>query len=79
VPVDKSGANTAAIEALVEETGHKVEIRQNKYLNNLVEQGSPGHQTARPFHAWVQVIPFNQHYLAWDRNHAHDQERADER
>jgi putative transposase len=38
VPVDKSGANTAAIEALVEETGHKVEIRQNKYLNNLVKQ-----------------------------------------
>ena len=38
MPVDKSGVNTAAIEALVEETGHKVEIRQNKYLNNLVEQ-----------------------------------------
>jgi putative transposase len=36
--IDQSGANTAAIEALVEETGQKIEIRQNKYLNNLVEQ-----------------------------------------
>ena len=38
VTIDKSGANTAAIEALQEETGHAIEIRQNKYLNNLVEQ-----------------------------------------
>ena len=38
VTIDKSGANTAALEALQEETGHVIEIRQNKYLNNLVEQ-----------------------------------------
>ncbi|WP_036242577.1 IS6 family transposase [Methylobacter luteus] len=38
VTIDKSGANTAAIEALQEETGYKIEIRQNKYLNNLIEQ-----------------------------------------
>jgi putative transposase len=38
VTIDKSGANAAAIEALQEETGHKIEIRQSKYLNNLVEQ-----------------------------------------
>ena len=38
ITLDQSGANTAAIEALVEETGQKIEIRQNKYLNNLVEQ-----------------------------------------
>lgn len=38
ITIDKSGANTAAIEALKEETGHPIEIRQNKYLNNLVEQ-----------------------------------------
>jgi len=36
--IDKSGANTAAIETLKEETGHAIEIRQIKYLNNLVEQ-----------------------------------------
>ena len=38
VTIDKSGANTAAIEALKGETGHEIEIRQIKYLNNLVEQ-----------------------------------------
>ena len=38
VTIDKSGANTAALEALVEETGAEIAIRQIKYLNNLVEQ-----------------------------------------
>ena len=38
ITIDKGGANAAAIEALIEETGHEIEIRQNKYLNNLVEQ-----------------------------------------
>jgi len=38
VTIDKSGANTAALEALQEETGATIEIRQNKYLNNSVEQ-----------------------------------------
>ena len=33
-----SGANTAALDALQEETGAAIEIRQIKYLNNLVEQ-----------------------------------------
>ena len=38
VTIDKSGANTAALEAIQEETGATIEIRQNKYLNNIVEQ-----------------------------------------
>jgi transposase-like protein len=38
VTIDKSGANTAAIKALKKETGQEIEIRQIKYLNNLVEQ-----------------------------------------
>jgi hypothetical protein len=38
VTIDQSGVNKAAIEALQEETGHRIEIRQSKYLNNLVEQ-----------------------------------------
>jgi putative transposase len=38
VTIDQSGANTAALDALQEERGHKIEIRQSKYLNNLVEQ-----------------------------------------
>ncbi len=38
VTIDKSGANTATLEALKEETGQAIEIRQSKYLNNLIEQ-----------------------------------------
>ncbi|HYQ92499.1 MAG TPA: IS6 family transposase, partial [Candidatus Competibacteraceae bacterium] len=38
VMIDNSGANTAALEALPEETGQAIEIRQSKYLNNLIEQ-----------------------------------------
>jgi transposase-like protein len=38
VAIDKSGANAAALEALREDTGAEIEIRQVKYLNNLVEQ-----------------------------------------
>ena len=38
VTIDKSGANTAALEAIKEETGQEIEVRQIKYLNNLVEQ-----------------------------------------
>lgn len=38
VMIDKSDANAAAIESLREETGAEIEIRQVKYLNNVVEQ-----------------------------------------
>ena len=38
IDIDKSGANTAAIEAYNEECGSTIEIRQSKYLNNIVEQ-----------------------------------------
>jgi putative transposase len=38
VTIDKSEANAAALEAFQEETGATIEIRQTKYLNNLVEQ-----------------------------------------
>ena len=40
VVVDKSGSNKAALDALNIELdqGHKIQIFQNKYLNNRVEQ-----------------------------------------
>jgi len=38
VTIDKSGANTAVFEALQQKSGVTIEIRQNKHLNNLVEQ-----------------------------------------
>ena len=38
INIDKSGANTAAIKAYNAEIGSNIEIRQNKYLSNIVEQ-----------------------------------------
>jgi putative transposase len=38
VTIDKSGANLAALDALNAERETPIKIRQNKYLNNVVEQ-----------------------------------------
>ncbi len=38
ITIDKSGANTAAIESYNAEQKTTIEIRQSKYLNNLIEQ-----------------------------------------
>ncbi|MEP7302704.1 MAG: IS6 family transposase, partial [Caldimonas sp.] len=38
ITVDKSGANTAAIASIQADSGLVIELRQSKYLNNLVEQ-----------------------------------------
>ncbi|MBB5445140.1 transposase-like protein [Paraburkholderia sp. WSM4177] len=36
--MDKSGANLAALEALNVERKTPIKVRQNKYLNNIIEQ-----------------------------------------
>jgi len=38
VNIDKSGANKAALDSVNNETYNKMEVRQVKYLNNIVEQ-----------------------------------------
>lgn len=38
VTIDKSGANTAAVQSLKIEENLDIELRQSKYLNNLIEQ-----------------------------------------
>ena len=49
INIDKSGANTAAIKAYNEEAGSAIEIRQCKYLNNIVEQDHrPAKRLVRP-------------------------------
>ncbi|MBU6529248.1 IS6 family transposase (plasmid) [Methylocystis sp. MJC1] len=48
ITIDKSGANAAAIEALKEETSQEIEMRQNKYLNNIVEQDRAVKRVVRP-------------------------------
>ena len=38
ITIDKSGANTAAIQSLNAHTCLEIELRRSKYLNNIVEQ-----------------------------------------
>ncbi len=38
ITIDKSGANTAAIESYNSEEATTIEMRQCKYLNNVIEQ-----------------------------------------
>ena len=38
ITIDKSGANTAAIVSMQVDSGLPIEMRQSKYMNNLVEQ-----------------------------------------
>jgi transposase-like protein len=38
ITIDKSGANTAAVRSMIADSGIEIELRQTKYLNNLVEQ-----------------------------------------
>ena len=38
ITIDKSGANKAAIESYNVEEKTTIEIRQSKYLNNVIEQ-----------------------------------------
>ena len=38
ITIDKSSANTAAIQSVQADSGADIELRQSKYLNNVVEQ-----------------------------------------
>src|SRR5450830_1163420 len=38
ITIDKSGANTAAVNSLIADSGLEITLRQSTYLNNLVEQ-----------------------------------------
>jgi putative transposase len=38
IAIDKSGSNTAAIVSIQADSGLSIELRQSKYLNNIVEQ-----------------------------------------
>jgi putative transposase len=45
ITIDKSGANTAAVESYHADRDAKIQTRQGKYLNNIVEQD---HRAIRP-------------------------------
>ncbi|MBA3777613.1 MAG: IS6 family transposase [Betaproteobacteria bacterium] len=45
ITIDKGGANTAAIVSVQADSGLPIELRQSKYLNNIVEQD---HRAVKP-------------------------------
>ncbi len=59
INIDKSGANKAAIEEYNEENGTSIEIRQIKYLNNIVEQDHRGIKRITK-----QILGFKEFYAA---------------
>jgi len=38
ITIDNSGTNTAAVHSMIADSGVEIELRQSKYLNNLIEQ-----------------------------------------
>ena len=56
ITIDKRGANAAALESYATETEADIELRQAKYLNNIVEQRSPGNQTKDSSNDGIQIV-----------------------
>ncbi len=66
--IDKSGANTAALETLNADTGVAITIRSEQCSGT----GSSGDKTDRPAHAGIPVLQRGPPHLAQDRTDAHD-------
>ncbi len=63
VTIDKSGSNLAALESIQEKSGSTIEIRQIKYLNNIVEQD---HRAIKgQFLKIVHVLPWDNEAADW--------------
>ncbi len=58
ITVDKSGANLAALEALNAERSTPVKVRQNKYLNNIIEvRHEVAYRSCSPFSPYRRSEP----------------------
>ena len=58
VTIDKSGANLAALDALNAERETPIKIRQNKYLNNVVEvRHEVAYRSCSPFSPYRRSEP----------------------
>ena len=76
ITIDKSGANTAAIQSVKDDSGADIELRQRKYLNIVVEQDHRAvKRVVRP-DAGVQIRSLREHPHRRHRDHAHDQKGA---
>ena len=77
ITIDKSGENTAALRGLMVDSGLTIELRQSKYLNRVAEQDHRAiKRRTRPMMGF-QVFQISTPTACRNRDHAHDQERAD--
>ena len=83
ITIDKSGANTAAIESVEADVCIDIPMRQSKYHNNIVEQDHRAvKRITRPMLGFkllwsARIILQLQYHHRRNRNHAHDQAGAD--
>ncbi len=72
IAIDKSGANTAAIESYNAEHETDIEIRKVKYLNNIVEQDHRAVKRVARSMLGFKSFRWGAATLAVYRTHAHD-------
>jgi transposase-like protein len=78
ITIDKSGANTAAIESVKVDACVDILLRQSKYLNNIVELDHRAvKRVTRPMLGFKSFWSTRNHHC-WDREHAYDSQRTDE-
>ena len=76
IAIDKSGANTAAIEGIRVDSGADIEMRQIKLPQQHRRAGPSGDQTRRAPHAGIQDISLRSRTHCRHRDNAHDPQRA---
>ena len=78
ITIDKSDANMAVIENVKTDASVENLMRQNKYLNNIVEQDHRAVKKNHPSDARIQVVVECSNPHRWYRDNAHDPQGADE-
>src|SRR4051794_9302952 len=74
ITVDKNPAYPIAVEELRKEKNMPsgMQLRQKKYLNNIVEQGSSFYQEACSFYVRVEIFSYSHLHTEWYRSDAYD-------
>lgn len=73
VSIDKCGANATALDSLKEEFQSEIEIRQIKYLNNMIEQDHRDVKRIVRFMLGFKGFRLSPSCFTWHRAQAYDQ------
>ena len=80
ITVDKNAAYPGAMETLKEDEAidSETELRQSKYLNNIIEQDHRKIKRIVKPNDGVQVVQQCETHFEWNRNNEHDSQRTSE-